>query len=105
VASQSGVDLRWRTLGDLLADVNSVPEELTIYVPPDEQVGLETRVTLVDEEEEDPPSGARYLLEVSIVKEVLDVWSSWRDGRIPSLAEACEAVLHYASHDAYLPTE
>ena len=27
----------------------------------------------------------------------------WRDGLEPSTGEACEAVLHYARHDAYLP--
>jgi hypothetical protein len=104
-ASRPGADLRWGTLADLLSDINSVSEELTICVHLEGRVGLETIVTLVDDEEGDPPSGLRYLLEVSLTTEVLDVWSSWRDGRIPSLAEACEAVVHYACHDAYLPTE
>jgi hypothetical protein len=39
------------------------------------------------------------------MKEVLQVWTRWRDGRTPTDDEACEAVVHYAEHDAYLPVE
>jgi hypothetical protein len=44
-----------------------------------------------------------YLLEVSLAREVLEVWTAWRDGRRPTISEACEAIIYYASNDAYLP--
>ena len=49
--------------------------------------------------------GFVYLLEVPIAIEVLDVWSSWRDGRHPSRVEAVDAVIYYAVNDAYQPAE
>jgi hypothetical protein len=47
--------------------------------------------------------GLRCLLAVYIAREVLEVWSAWRDGRSPSHDEAAAAVIHYAEHDAYMP--
>lgn len=47
--------------------------------------------------------GMPYLLEVFLAKEVLGVWSQWRNGCIPSSDERCEAVIHYAKNDAYKP--
>lgn len=47
--------------------------------------------------------GFRLVLDVKIAREVLDVWSAWRGGARPTLDQAVEAVLHYATHDAYLP--
>lgn len=44
-----------------------------------------------------------YFLEVYITKEVIETWSAWRGGLDPTTSEACEAVIHYATHDAYLP--
>jgi len=46
-----------------------------------------------------------YLLEVKVAKEVLAVWSAWRGNASPTLAEAVEAVIHYATNDAYLPVQ
>jgi hypothetical protein len=48
-------------------------------------------------------SGHRYLLEVSIAIEVIDVWRAWRDGAMPSPEEATLAIIHYAETDAYQP--
>lgn len=102
MASRSGAD--WSTLGGVVADIGAVPDDLTIYAA-GEDAGPATAVVLHDQDTGDPPANTRYLLEVVIAKEVLEVWSEWRDGRRPSLPEACEAVLHYASHDAYLPAD
>ncbi len=44
-----------------------------------------------------------YLLEVDHASEVLDVWSSRRAGAVPSPAQAAEALIHYAAHDAHQP--
>lgn len=103
--SASGDERRWDTLADLLPDIDNVPEEFVVFVPPGQPVGAQTPIELVDEEEVDdnPPEGMRYLLEVPIIKEVLKVWSSWRGGRTPTVDEAAEAVAHYAEYDAYLP--
>lgn len=46
-----------------------------------------------------------YLLEVDIAKEVLGVWSDWRAGAQPTDVEAAQAVIHYATHDAYQPVD
>ena len=48
--------------------------------------------------------GYSYLLGVDIAKQVLDVWSSWRDGVTPTRAEAADAIIYYAANDAYQPT-
>ena len=47
--------------------------------------------------------GYDLVVEVAIAREVLEVWTAWRAGRIPSLEERAEAVLWYATHDAYQP--
>lgn len=49
------------------------------------------------------PAGLTYLLEVSLARDVLDVWTSWRNGAQPSPEEAARAVIYYAQHDAYEP--
>lgn len=51
----------------------------------------------------DHPLGYEYVLETDLIREVLTVWSQWRDGRAPAVAESVEAVLHYARFDSYLP--
>ncbi|MGP3978249.1 hypothetical protein ACTWQF_30380 [Streptomyces sp. 8N114] len=48
-----------------------------------------------------PPCGLAYLL--GRARDVLEVWSAWRGGASPSAQERCEAIIHYAEHDAYLP--
>jgi hypothetical protein len=45
--------------------------------------------------------GFHLLLDVSIAREVLEVWSAWRDGQVPDADEAAAAVIHYAENDAY----
>ena len=49
--------------------------------------------------------GFTYMLEVDLAKEAVEVWSSWREGRIATLTEAISAVIWYAEHDAYQPVE
>ena len=92
-----------RPLGDLLEGIDGLDENATIYIS-DGPVDEMTRA-LALKEQDLKPSGYRYLLEVFTAKEVLEVWSTWRAGRTPSRTERCAAIAHYASHDAYLPTE
>ena len=49
--------------------------------------------------------GPRYLLEVRLAREAVEVWLAWRPGRTPSLEDKLEAVTFYAEHDAWLPVE
>ncbi|MEV0795387.1 hypothetical protein [Kribbella sp. NPDC050459] len=44
-----------------------------------------------------------YLLEVDLAKEVIRVWSEWRDGAVPTSEEAAQAVIFYGEHDSYQP--
>ena len=87
--------------GEAVRDLADLPRKATIYVPHDvTEVGEQTPVVLVLGGEQ-PPEGWRYLLEVLIAREVLEVWMSWRDNRVPSLREACAAIAYYADNDAY----
>jgi hypothetical protein len=56
-------------------------------------------------EEGQEPAGYDYLLECEPAEEVISVWAEWRGGRSPTPTEATEAVIHYATTDAYMPTE
>lgn len=86
-------------------------EERTIYIESLDSAGPGSNVLVLQEPESgDLPqaavdAGYEYLLECSLALEVLGVWSKWRLGRAPSPDEACEAVIHYAVHDAYLPVQ
>jgi hypothetical protein len=96
--------IRARPLGDVLDGLDKLDDdEATIFVK-DGPVDESTE-SLVLAEGEEPPLGFKYLLEVYLAKNVIDVWSKWRDGKRPSRAERTTAVAHYASHDAYLPAE
>lgn len=91
------------SMEQLLRGIDTYDEELTVYTPEGEDVVPETRVVLVDEEAGDPPADTVYLLEVELIKDVLRVWREWRGGAEPTIPQACEAVVHYAKHDAFQP--
>jgi hypothetical protein len=46
--------------------------------------------------------GLEYFLEVSLIVEVLEVWSEWRNGQVPTLEEKCKAAIFYAENDCYI---
>ena len=46
-----------------------------------------------------------YVLEVQQAKECIEVWSEWRNNRLPTKQDKFEAVMHYSRHDAWLPTD
>jgi hypothetical protein len=48
-------------------------------------------------------SGNRYLLEVNLAIDVIEVWRAWRGGAIPTPEEATLAGIHYAETDVYQP--
>ncbi len=74
-----------------------------IFARPPWTPGSEAVVLREDLIETSDPPGFRLVLEVTIAREVLRVWSAWRDGRKPGADEAAAAVIHYAEKDAYLP--
>ena len=49
--------------------------------------------------------GLRYLLDVRLAREAIEVWQAWRPGQTPSLEDKLQALTFYAEHDAWLPVE
>jgi hypothetical protein len=94
------------TLKDAIGSLDEFEESATLYAAKPWNKASETVVANEGEEEANNAleRGLSYLLEVSIAKEVLEVWSEWRGGRVPSGEERCGAVIHYALNDAYLQT-
>lgn len=105
--SSSGGNPTIVSLGELLARVDEIPDGPIVYVPDGEDVDLATNVTLLSLEEvmPRPPEHLKYLLEVEIIKDVIQAWSDWRDGRTPTLEDKLRAVLYYVENDSYLPDE
>ena len=94
-------------LDEVVRSLDELPREAIFYIPREcnpSLVSPETPVLLVTADEAQP-EGWRYFLEVIIAREVLEVWSSWRDGRVPSPEEALSAIAYYAENDAYRPDE
>lgn len=102
--SQSGVN-EPVTLERLVRELGGIGDELVLFAPAGSPATCQTPIYLIDEEVEEPPAGTEYLLEVSTMKNVLKVWSAWRNGAQPTIEQAYEAVLYYASHDAYQPVD
>lgn len=85
------------TLRELLIDLPEDDAEETIYAARPWTADSEA-VTLPDESD---PAGLAYLLEVELAVEAIDVWQEWH-GRSATPDDRCRAVIHYATHDAYL---
>jgi hypothetical protein len=68
----------------------------------------ETRAMVVAVDDDEPVAeqqGLIYLLELDLAREVLEVWSAWRNDRQPSLDDAVAAIVYYAQRDAFMPVE
>ena len=95
------------TLERLIDDIGALGGELTIYAEADPAWSGRSRAVACAEPEDGgvprQAAGMTYLLEVRTAKEVLELWSAWRDGRSPSPREKCEAVIYYAMNDTYVP--
>lgn len=86
-------------LKDLLTQPDDLPIEAVLHAVRPWTPSSDVVVTEGDE----APTGYDYLLEVDAVLSVLEVWSAWREGHIPTPEESAEAVIYYAERDAYLP--
>lgn len=95
------------TLAELINNLDSLNEESTIYAIADPDWSESSlAVAVLDPDGGSLPpeaAGMKYLLEVAIAKEVLDVWREWRQGKTPTIHDKCEAVIYYAKNDSYLP--
>ncbi len=92
-----------------LESLDGFDGEQTIYVRHGGPIDAESEV-VVDYYSDDgePPASAAgmdYLLEVSLARDALRVWSEWREGRSPSMEEQIDAVVYYAENDAFQPVE
>lgn len=97
------------TLADLVEQLDRLGDDLTIYAEKSPDWSPKSLAVVCVELEDDglphEAQGMDYLLEVFLAKDVVETWSSWREGRQPTVTDKCEAVIYYAEHDAYLPTE
>jgi hypothetical protein len=84
-------------LAELVGRLAGLDDTLTLYAAGGPDASPHSRAAT------HPGPGLDYLLEVAEAKEVVPVWREWRSGMSPSVDEACEAIAHYASRDAYVP--
>lgn len=89
-------------LKEILQDLERLAENLTIYAQKKPEWSADSESIAVFGYEEIRLGEFEYLLEIETVKEVIEVWRKWRDGRKPSVEEICEAVIYYAEYDAYI---
>ena len=87
------------TLEEVLDDLTVGEAEETIYAAQPWTATSEALIAL--DESSDVPAGLAYMLEVDLAIEAIEVWEQWR-GRVASVSDRCRAVIHYATHDAYL---
>ena len=94
---------------DLIDTLEEFDDNLVIFVPVDEplQPSIDAITVLIDVylKDEEPPEGLEYFIEVELAKDVIRVWQEWREGRVPDKHEKYQAVIYYAQHDAYMPTD
>jgi len=92
------------TLGSLLEQLEHLNDEDTLYARQPWNNASDASVAEEGGEaaKEALAAGLEYFLEVSLARDVLQTWSSWRGNQIPTPTQACDAIVHYATHDAYL---
>lgn len=93
------------TLVEVLQDLDAFDDGVLFAAPPWDAESKAVVMKEPDEGAQLVPPGLEYMLEVWLIKEVLAIWSEWRNGRRPTDLEALEAVRYYAQNDAYIPVE
>jgi len=88
---------------NLLANLNDYDDNQIIFTP-DASFPKDGNVFLLtSEESEEADDKLKYVLELYLVSELLDVWSKWRNSKLPTTEEKIEAINYYAQNDAYIP--
>jgi hypothetical protein len=92
---------------ELINQIDSIDDNLIIFVS--ENMEFDENINAVAApnyqlEGGGKPKGMVYLLEVNLAKEAIEVWKDWRSGKEPTDKDKCQAVIHYAIYDSYLPT-
>jgi hypothetical protein len=95
-------------LRDVVGKLARLDREATIYAQEPWTPDSPSLLRVQDPEAEYEPiviDGHRCLLEVSIARDVVETYATWcaDERRTPTHADEVRAVLHYATHDAYLP--
>ena len=91
-------------LGDVLGSLDGFDPQSTIYAPPNRPLSPDSPA-YITVEGSPVPAGLSYLLEVVVAVDVIETWSRWRSGRIPTEQDLVAAVVWYADRDAYLPAD
>jgi hypothetical protein len=92
----------------LLDQIETFNVEYAIYTASDREVNENSNVMAIKSHYirgSRIPEGMKYLIDVELAKEILNVWSNWRQGRKPSLDEKYKAIQYYLENDAYIPNE
>lgn len=95
------------TLGEVVSQLPGLEDEATVYAakPWTERSNAVCAIEGSDEARAAMDLGLSYLLEVHLIREVAQVWSSWRAGAVPSTEDLVVAVIYYAENDAYLAAD
>lgn len=106
-----------RTLAEILEHLDQFNDEededddrvLTIYASKQAQGSGSSEAVVCYQPDDgsipDQAEGLKYLLEVFLAKDAIRVWSEWRQNAAPATQDRVDAVLYYATHNAYLPLE
>ena len=73
-------------LVDVLARLETHEDEATVFVESGPPIDGDSRATVrgLDEADREPPAGFVSLLEIGLMKDVLQVWTAWRGGAQPT---------------------
>src|SRR5688572_15407682 len=97
------------TLGELLEAIHTLDSDLTLYAPASRPLSAGSPARAAAEGDGsvqmEADSELGYLLEVDLAREAIEVWSEWRNGRVPTPDERVAAVAFYADNDAHLPVD
>ena len=91
------------TLAELISQLTERGDGLTVFASEPWTAQSDAMAVPNREGTSQPDAeGRTYLLETALIRDVLETWRAHHDGAIPSLQQACEAVVYYAENDTYL---
>ena len=94
------------SLAEVVDQLEGLKSDAVIFAEQPWRGDTRAMVVVVDDDESvAEQQGLIYLLEVDLAREVLEVWSAWRNDRQPSLVDAVAAIVYYAQRDAFIPVE